>query len=63
MVLVMVSENHRTCECGAVYARTEAMAETREINSFQCKVCDRTMESWNSAWIPTFRFLAGPVRS
>jgi predicted SprT family Zn-dependent metalloprotease len=58
-----VSESHhRTCQCGAVYNRTEAMAPSREIASFDCSVCGATMESWNTAWVPTYRLIAGPVR-
>jgi hypothetical protein len=58
----MSDVHHRTCACGAVYSRTESSAPGREINSFECKLCDRTMETWNSAWVPTYKFLAGPVR-
>jgi hypothetical protein len=54
--------HQRTCECGAVYERTEGMAKRREISSFQCVVCDATMEHWNTTWVPTYRFVAGPVR-
>jgi len=38
------------------------MAPAREISSFECAVCDATLETWNTAWVPTYRFLAGPVR-
>jgi hypothetical protein len=58
----MIESTNRTCQCGAVYARTEAMAEGREINSFQCSVCDVTLESWNSAWVPSYQFVMGPIR-
>jgi hypothetical protein len=57
----MAESTNRTCECGAVYARSEAMASGREISSFQCSVCDQTMEFWNTAWVPTYRFLMGPI--
>ena len=43
--------------------RTESLASTREIESFECAVCGATMESWNSAWVPTYRLVAGPVRN
>ena len=50
---------HRTCTCGAVYARSEALAiHGREIGSFQCSVCDKTLETWNSEWVPAYKFLA-----
>jgi hypothetical protein len=38
------------------------MAESREIASFECDVCNQTMETWNTAWVPIYRFIAGPVR-
>jgi hypothetical protein len=53
---------HRTCTCGAVYRRTEAMAPSRQLDSFQCSVCDATLETWNTAWVPTYCLIAGPVR-
>jgi hypothetical protein len=58
----MTDSHHRKCECGAVYARSEHMVASREISSFECKVCDRTLEHWNSAWVPTYRLLMGPIR-
>jgi cold shock protein len=38
------------------------MAESREISSFECAVCGATIENWNSAWVPRYRFIAGPAR-
>jgi hypothetical protein len=58
-----MSQPNRTCQCGAIYARDEQMALSREINSYQCLVCDRTMENWNSTWVPVYRLIARPVRS
>ena len=50
---------NRTRTCGAVYARSEALAiHGREIGSFQCSVCDKTLETWNSEWVPAYKFLA-----
>ncbi|MGY2903739.1 hypothetical protein ACVWVY_002760 [Bradyrhizobium sp. URHC0002] len=57
-----MTDQHRTCRCGAVYRRTESMAPTREVNSFECSVCGETMESWNTAWVPTYKLVVGPVR-
>jgi hypothetical protein len=37
------------------------MAPRREVNSFECSACGVTMESWNTAWVPTYRLIAGPV--
>jgi stage III sporulation protein SpoIIIAA len=58
----MEETRHRACICGAVYNRTESMASERQISSFECSVCDQTMESWNTAWVPSYRLIAGPVR-
>lgn len=58
----MKETHHRSCKCGAVYGRTEAMAPNRQIASFECAVCGATMESWNTAWVPTYRLIVGPVR-
>ena len=55
------ADPHRTCTCGAVYKRTEAMAPVRQLDSFQCTICDATLETWNTAWVPTFRLIVGPV--
>jgi len=37
------------------------MAKIREINSFQCEFCGETLESWNTAWVPTYRLIPGPA--
>ena len=37
------------------------MASGREINSFECSVCGATIESWNTAWVPTYRLIVGSV--
>jgi hypothetical protein len=58
-----MNDQHRKCQCGAVYHRTHAMAPRREVNSFECTVCGDTMESWNTAWVPSFRLIVGPVPS
>src|ERR1700688_5253223 len=57
----MPESHHRSCKCGAVYSRSEAMAPARQINSFECSVCGVTMEHWNTAWVPSYRLIAGPV--
>jgi hypothetical protein len=57
-----MSESHyRSCKCGAVYDRSEHIAEAREISSFECAVCGATIENWNSAWVPRYRFIACPA--
>jgi hypothetical protein len=57
-----MSGGNRTCACGAVYRRTESLAATREIDSFECAICGTTMESWNTAWVPSFRLVVGPIK-
>jgi hypothetical protein len=59
--LGMSDSGHRSCKCGAVYGRSEAMAPARQIDSFECSICGASMESWNTAWVPTYRLIAGPV--
>lgn len=58
----MSDMGHRSCQCGAVYRRTESMADSREICSFECSVCRATLESWNTAWVPAYRLIARPIR-
>jgi hypothetical protein len=58
----MTESGHRSCKCGAVYDRSEHIAEAREISSFECAVCGETIENWNSAWVPRYRFIACPAR-
>jgi hypothetical protein len=53
--------HHRSCKCGAVYDRSEHIEEAREISSFECAVCGKTIENWNSAWVPRYRFIACPA--
>ena len=57
------SSGYRSCKCGAVYDRSEHMVEEREISSFECAVCGETIENWNSAWVPRYRFIACPART
>jgi hypothetical protein len=52
----------RKRQCGTVYDRTEHIAVRLEIESFECKFCGATLESWNSAVVPRYRFLLGPVK-
>jgi predicted SprT family Zn-dependent metalloprotease len=51
-------EPHRRCKCGAVYLRTHSMAPSRDVNSFECSQCGETLESWNTAWLPSYRLIA-----
>jgi len=56
-----VTEKQRQCRCGAIYHRTEAMAASREIDSFECVACGLTLENWDTAWVPTYRRVAAPA--
>ncbi|WP_247832659.1 hypothetical protein [Bradyrhizobium sp. 200] len=56
-----MTEKHRQCRCGAIYHRTEAMAPSREIDSFECTACGVTLEKWDTAWVPTYRLIAKPA--
>ena len=54
-------EKQRQCRCGAIYHRTEAMAPSREIDSFECTACGVTLENWDTAWVPTYRRIPEPA--
>jgi hypothetical protein len=56
-----VIEKQRQCGCGAIYLRTEAMAPSREIDSFECTACGTTLETWDTAWVPSYRLITAPV--
>jgi hypothetical protein len=56
-----MTEKQRRCRCGAIYHRTEAMAPSREIDSFECTACGVTLENWDTAWVPTYRLIAEPA--
>jgi hypothetical protein len=56
-----VTEKQRQCRCGAIYHRTEAMAASREIDSFECTACGVTLETWDTAWVPAYRLIAEPA--
>jgi hypothetical protein len=56
-----MTTKQRQCRCGAIYHRTEAMAASREIDSFECTACGVTLEKWDTAWVPTYRRIAAPA--
>jgi hypothetical protein len=58
-----MTNQHRTCRCGAIYRRTESMASSREVNRFECTACGASLENWNSAWVPSYRLIVGPTIS
>jgi hypothetical protein len=39
-----MNQQHRSCTCGAVYRRTESVAQAREVKSFECLFCDEVLE-------------------
>jgi hypothetical protein len=53
----------RRCNCGAVYERTEEIVDVRERSDFQCLLCREVIESWHSASVPKYRFIAGPAQA
>jgi hypothetical protein len=55
-----VTEKQRQCRCGAIYHRSEAMAPSREIDSFECTICGVTLETWDTAWVPSYRLVSAP---
>jgi hypothetical protein len=48
-----------SCNCGANFERTEAIALVREVGCFGCYNCGVELASWNSARHPVFRVLQG----
>jgi hypothetical protein len=34
---------------------------SREIDSFECTACGLTLETWDTAWVPTYRRIAAPA--
>jgi hypothetical protein len=49
-----------TCECGAIYERTEEKLTFRDSDSFACRCCGATVETWNGSRIPVFRLIKEP---
>ena len=58
----MTNSVHRACKCGAVYSRSERISDQPERGSFNCRCCDATLEIWDTASVPQYQMLAGPVR-
>ena len=48
-----------TCECGAVYERTETKIIFRDKDREECE-CGRVLERWNGSVIPHFRLISKP---
>jgi hypothetical protein len=54
-----MTNGRRSCECGAVYRRSESVASARQINSFECAICGAIMESWNTDREAIYRLIIG----
>lgn len=52
-----------TCQCGAVYERTEAEVLIRGTGQHFCVVCDEVLETWDGYVIPDFRLVRPPSPS
>lgn len=49
-----------TCQCGAIYERTEEKGIFRDKDSFDCRVCGKELESWSGSRIPVFKLVKRP---
>jgi hypothetical protein len=49
-----------TCQCGAVYERTEKKLTHIDSNSFDCRCCGITLETWNGPRVPIFTLIREP---
>ena len=52
----MSNSHHRACKCGAVYDRSEHMAEGRVRSAaLNAPYAVQRSENWNSAWVPRYQ--------
>ena len=49
-----------TCQCGAIYERTEEKGIFRDKNSFNCHDCGQVLESWSGSRMPIFKLVKRP---
>ena len=49
-----------TCQCGAVYERTESDGAIRGAGQHCCVICDAVLETWDGVVIPEFRLVRLP---
>jgi hypothetical protein len=49
-----------TCDCGAIYERTEEKLTFRDKDTYECLYCGVTLESWSGSCIPIFRPIKAP---
>jgi hypothetical protein len=52
-----------TCQCGAVYKRSEAEISIRGTGQHSCVICDEVLETWDGYLIPDFRLVRLPIPS
>lgn len=56
----MTGKRQVSCECGALYERTEEKLTYRDIDTFECRFCGSTLERWSGSRIPVFRLVKEP---
>jgi hypothetical protein len=49
-----------TCQCGAIYERSEEKGVFRDKSSFNCFVCRQELEAWSETRIPVFKLIKRP---
>ncbi len=49
-----------TCQCGAIYERTEDKVIFRDKDRFACVACGKELESWSGSRIPVFKLVKRP---
>jgi hypothetical protein len=49
-----------TCQCGAIYERTEEKVSFRDSDRFACRICGHELESWSGFRIPIFKLVKRP---
>lgn len=52
-----------TCECGAVYERTEIKIIFRDKDSQDCGNCGIQLERWNGSRLPMFTLISKPEKA
>lgn len=52
-----------TCDCGAVYEVTYTKIMFRDKDTYQCAICDRTIDRWNGSRIPHHKLVSKPEKS
>jgi hypothetical protein len=48
------------CSCGAVYERETHKLQYRDHDSYECRICGETLETWNGSVIPEFKLVQRP---